>query len=162
MAMVFARLMHNVKIKRLEPSDPPCSNSFWLFKVTDPYKTGMVCPHREVAASQVVLKEPDGCYDDQKLLVRGTIMPLTHIECLGGEPYNTFDHLPAFLLSAIPMLLASVDMTNCLVGYASTDDCYQSLFEGQGGLLAVITQTSLASFLVKPVRGAATAAKLGM
>ena len=78
--MVFARPMHDVKIKWLEPRDPPCYNSFWFLEVTEPSETGMVCHHCEVAASQVVLKELDGCHNRQQLHVGSTIMLLTCIE----------------------------------------------------------------------------------
>ncbi len=97
-----ARPMHDVKIKRLQLHDPPCYYSFWLLEVTEPSETGMVCHHREVAASQVVLKELYICHDRQQLLVGSTIMPLTRIECLGGICDNTLDYLPALFLLLSP------------------------------------------------------------
>ncbi len=97
-AMVFARLMHDVKIKRLKPGDPLCYNSLWLLEIMEPSKTGVVCHHREVVASQVVLKELDGCYNHQQLLVGSTIMPLTRTERFGSLRDNAFDYLPTFFL----------------------------------------------------------------
>ncbi len=97
-AMVFARPMHDVKIKRLEPCDPPCYNSLWLIEVTEPSQTGVVCHHREVATSQVVLKELDSCHNRQLLLVGSTIISLTRIECFRGVRDNAFDYLPTFFL----------------------------------------------------------------
>ena len=97
MAMMFARQMHDVRIKQLQPSDSLCDNSFWLLKVMEPYGTGMFYHQREVAASQVVFKEPDGCYNCQKLLVCGAIMLVTRTECFGSIGNHGFDYSPIFL-----------------------------------------------------------------
>ena len=97
-AMMFARLMHDFKIKWLKPSDPACNDTFWLLKVAEPPEAGMISHRHKVVASQVVLEELNGCYCSQELLVHGAISPLTHIECFRGVCNHSFDYAPILLL----------------------------------------------------------------
>ncbi len=118
---------------------------------------------------RLYLKNSMAVTTERQLLIGSTITPLTHIKCFGGVRDNAFDYLPAF------HLLLLQDSTHAHV----TDIRRQvklpipGRISQQGGSTRAFLkakkacsrsspQTNLASFLVKPVRGAATATKLGM
>ncbi len=76
----------------------------------------MISHHHKVAESQVIFDELDGCYYSQELLVRGAVLPLTHIECFRGVCHRAFDYTPIILL----LLLHQA--THSLIASLSTQD----------------------------------------
>ncbi len=79
MALVFARPMHDLKIKRLEPSASLHDHTFWLLEVSEPSKAGMVGHHREVSPSQIMLEELNSSHHCEQFFVGSTVALLASV-----------------------------------------------------------------------------------
>ena len=48
-AVVFTSTVLSLEVEFLQLFKPPCDLPFWLFKLLNPFQSGMICPYKELA-----------------------------------------------------------------------------------------------------------------
>ncbi len=72
--------MHDVKSKRLKPSDPLCYHTFWLFEILSQVRLSMIGYNHEMSPSPVTLEEFHGSHHCEQFFIDGTVALLASVE----------------------------------------------------------------------------------